>query len=138
MSVLKSTLLQDPKSMLAVKFGETWTVQESELVNGAVFFDQDPELFAVALQHLRLKSMNLVKGPKEMPTVHQSKVSRMTNLIKYLALDSLEVQQNPHGQKQQQYYEHRLGRYLSYDPSYGNYYDQETGRYYDINRGTYI
>ena len=84
METFRSTLLWQEGSTLAAKFGSAWTVQSEEMVDGAVFFDEDPSLFSLLLLHLRLGSM---LGQSFVPRVPDEKLSAWHRFIKYLNLD---------------------------------------------------
>ena len=57
MATLLSTLTFCEGSYLATKFGGTWTLQEAEMVEGGVWFDEDPDLFEAVLMHIRVGSL---------------------------------------------------------------------------------
>ena len=84
METFRSTLLWQEGSTLAAKFGSAWTVQSEEMVDGGVFFDEDPSLFTLLLLHLRLGSM---LGESFVPRVPDEKLGAWQRFIKYLNLD---------------------------------------------------
>jgi len=84
METFRSTLLWEQGSTLAAKFGSAWTVQSEEMVDGGVFFDEDPSLFSLLLLHLRLGSM---LGQSFVPRVPDEKLGAWQRFIKYLNLD---------------------------------------------------
>ncbi len=84
MATFRSTLLWQEGSTLAAKFGSAWTVQSEEMVDGGVFFDEDPSLFTLLLLHLRLGSM---LGQSFVPRVPDEKLGAWQRFIKYLNLD---------------------------------------------------
>lgn len=88
LATFKATLQQHPNSMLASKFSDRWDLQDSELVEGAVFFDQDPELFSVMLQGLRLRSLGHAESAGR-PCVRPSKKGRMARLAEYLNMEEV-------------------------------------------------
>ena len=84
MATFRSTLLWQEGSTLAAKFGSAWTMQSEEMVDGGVFFDEDPSLFTFLLLHLRLGSM---LGQSFIPHVPDEKLGAWQRFIKYLNLD---------------------------------------------------
>ena len=84
METFRSTLLWQEGSTLAAKFGGAWTMQSEEMVDGGVFFDEDPSLFSLLLLHLRLGSM---LGESFVPRVPDEKLGAWQRFIKYLNLD---------------------------------------------------
>jgi len=84
METFRSTLMRQEGSTLAAKFGSAWTVQSEEMVDGGVFFDEDPSLFSLLLLHLRLDSM---LGQSFIPRVPDEKLGAWKRFIKYLNLD---------------------------------------------------
>ena len=84
METFRSTLLWQEGSTLAAKFGSAWTVQSEEMVDGGVFFDEDPSLFSLLLLHLRLGSM---LGESFVPRVPDEKLGAWQRFIKYLNLE---------------------------------------------------
>ena len=86
METFRSTLLWQEGSTLAAKFGSAWTVQSEEMVDGGVFFDEDPSLFTLLLLHLRLGSM---LGESFVPRVPDEKLGAWQRFIKYLNLEDV-------------------------------------------------
>ena len=84
METFRSTLLWREGSTLAAKFGGAWTMQSEEMVDGGVFFDEDPSLFTLLLLHFRLGSM---LGESFVPRVPDEKRGAWLRFIKYLNLD---------------------------------------------------
>ena len=84
METFRSTLSWQGDSTLAAKFGSAWTVQSEEMVDGGVFFDEDPSLFTLLLLHLRLGSM---LGQSFIPDVPDEKLGAWQRFIKYLNLE---------------------------------------------------
>ena len=85
METLHSTLTFFEDSTLATKFGRDWTLQRDELVDGAVFFDEDPNLFQLVLMHLRLA---MLLGGGFSPRPPPGKVGPWHRLINYLNLQA--------------------------------------------------
>lgn len=75
--------------MLATKFGDRWSVQESELVDGGVRFDEDPGLMALVLQTYQLKSFKDEALEEDRPVVQASKRRRLEKLSQYLAMEDV-------------------------------------------------
>ena len=83
MTTFRSTLLWQSESALAAKFKQDWTVQKDEMVEGKVFFDEDPDLFSQILRHLRLGSL---LGQTFRPRVPTEKHGAWKRLTEYLGL----------------------------------------------------
>lgn len=82
----RSTLTQCPKSMLGIKFGDRWRLQEEDLVEGAVWIDHDPEMFTTVLDFLRLKSLGAGET-QGLPFIPNAKREAFSNLLQYLAME---------------------------------------------------
>lgn len=90
LATLKATLQSYPNSMLATKFGERWAVHDSELVDGGVFFDEDPGLMALVLQTFRLKNFRAEAADEDdRPVVQATKRQGLAKLSKYLAMEEV-------------------------------------------------
>ena len=84
METFRSTLLWHECSTLAAKFKvEHWTIQGDEMVDGGVFFEQDPDLFELLLLHLRLGSLT---GQSFVPKVPNAKRGAWKRLTQYFNL----------------------------------------------------
>ena len=84
METFRSTLLWHECSTLAAKFKEEhWTIQGDEMVDGGVFFEQDPNLFELLLLHLRLGSLT---GQSFIPKVPASKRGAWKRFTQYFNL----------------------------------------------------
>ena len=85
LETLHSTVTFVSDSTLASKFAENWTLQDEEVVEGGIFFDEDPDLFQVVLLHLRLgKLLGNTFSPKLAP----GKRGPWQRLLKYLNLQA--------------------------------------------------
>ncbi|CAE7345534.1 KCTD12 [Symbiodinium natans] len=85
-STLHSTLTFFSDSALAKKFAENWTLQDEEVVEGGIFFDEDPDLFQVVLLHLRLGRL---LGNTFSPKLPSGKRAPWLRLLKYLNLQTV-------------------------------------------------
>ncbi|CAK9024876.1 unnamed protein product [Durusdinium trenchii] len=81
LETFRSTLLFESESQLAAKFGEAWTMQSEEMVDGEVFFDEDPELFKLLMLHLRLKSLLGQEYPAKIPAAKKGAWKRFTGYL---------------------------------------------------------
>ncbi|CAK9076265.1 BTB/POZ domain-containing protein KCTD12 (Pfetin) (Predominantly fetal expressed T1 domain) [Durusdinium trenchii] len=88
LETFRSTLLFESESQLAAKFGEAWTMQSDEMVDGEVFFDEDPELFKLLMLHLRLKGL---LGREFAPQIPAPKRGAWNRFTEYLNLEGMKV-----------------------------------------------
>ncbi|OLP95066.1 BTB/POZ domain-containing protein KCTD12 [Symbiodinium microadriaticum] len=85
LETLHSTVTFVSDSTLASKFAENWTLQDEEVVEGGIFFDEDPDLFQVVLLHLRLGRL---LGNTFSPKLAPGKRGPWQRLLKYLNLQA--------------------------------------------------
>ena len=85
METFRSTLLWQEGSSLAARFGGSWTVQKEEMVDGCIFFDEDPSLFSLLLLHLRLGSL---LGESFLPDVPWGKLRAWRRFLTYHNLEA--------------------------------------------------
>ena len=84
METFRSTLLWHECSTLAAKFKEEhWTIQGDEMIDGGIFFEQDPDLFELLLLHLRLGSLT---GQSFTPKVPDAKRGAWKRFTQYFNL----------------------------------------------------
>lgn len=66
-------------------------MQRDEMVDGEVFFDEDPELFKLLMLHLRLKSLLGREFPPQIPA---PKIGAWNRFTEYLNLEAMKLSES--------------------------------------------
>ena len=86
LSTTRSTLCQVEGSLLASMFSGRWEDSLKRDKDGAVFFDFNPQHFALILDYLRQKKIESPENPAPLPRVSEDQLQSFTNLVEYFGL----------------------------------------------------
>ena len=82
----RSTLCQVEGSLFATMFSGRWEDNVKRDEDGAVYFDFNPQYFAVILDYLRAKKIATAENPAAVPKIPKDQVKNFNNLVEYLGL----------------------------------------------------
>ena len=87
LSTTRSTLCQVEGSLLVSMFSGRWEDGLKRDKDGAVFFDFNPQHFALILDYLRQRKIASAQNPAPLPKVSDDQLQSFTNLLEYLGLN---------------------------------------------------